>query len=183
LLPAKNNLLFTIKSMLILSMLVLPVLCSAQEGRKKIFGPQGKLVGLYFTICHKDSNRCDRHSALMTADSFATEERMDKRLIASIQGGLNKAYSPYFEKVYNIPESDFELLSKAHKRKKAGIEQIYTIDLRVNGVVKKYELSRPKWNSASRNLLNQFNKIAALAADIRKEQNAYDKKQLILNNH
>lgn len=169
------------KYLIVLLLAGLPLFASAQEGRRRLLNGPSRVVELDFILCNVDSSRCDRHSAIMNEDSFITEEHLDKRLIATTRGSYQKAYTKYFEKVYEIPTSDLELLSKAEKTKVSD-EQMYTIEVRENGQVRKYDIVFPKKKNTSHKLITQFNKIEALAQAIRKVQNAYDRKAIILNN-
>ncbi len=174
---------YTQKRLLILgAVFLLPILASAQEG-KRLLNSQGRMVNIIFALCHKeDSGVCEKHLGIMKEDSFATEERLNNRLVASTQGSYTRAYSRYFEKVFEIPDADFESLSKVEKAKVAQDEQVYIIEIKQNGQTKKFELVNPKKKNVSRHLVNQFKKVESLALAIRKAQNAYERKAIILNN-
>ena len=171
----------SIKYLLTLLLLAVPFIVSAQEDTRTIYRTQGRVINLSFSFCHKDTMQCEKHSASMHPDSFSSEARLDNKLVASIQGSYNQAYSKYFEKVYEIPDADFDLLCRAEKQK-VPKDQIYVIEIRTNGSLKRYEVVSPQRKDVPHRLLNQFKKVEALAQAIRKAQNAYDRNAAILNN-
>ncbi len=178
-----KNTTYIIKFLLALLPLLFPVLLKAQEGSRTIYKTQGRVISLSFSYCHKDSNNnnCEKHMAIMRPDSFLSEERIGNRLVASISGNYAQAYSKYFDKVYEIPDSDFDQLCRAEKQK-VPKDQIYIIEIKINGQVKRYEIVSPKRKDVPRRLLNQFKKVEALVEAIRTTQNAYERKAIILNN-
>ena len=161
--------------------MLLPVLAWAQEGNRTIYRAQGRVVILSFNFNHKDSNIIEKHSAFMRPDSFASEERLDNRMVASICGNYAQAYSKFFERVYEIPDSDFDQMARSEKQKIPG-DIVYDIEIKTNGQTKHYEIPGSKKKDLPRRLLTQYKKVEELANAVRKEQNAYEKKQIILNN-